>query len=110
MKIRPWGSILDGDVFSPAQKSWEKNGQATDAVGVPTPRIYVLPPDAPEGSTAVHLRNCSHSRSRSEISLSGKVGLPDVTILDIRYGSKGSGEAAAAHFPRSVSVLRERCI
>ena len=104
MKIRPWGRDLDGDVFSPAQKSWEKNGQVTDTVGVPTPRIYVLPPDAPEGATAVHLQNCSHSRSRSEIPFSGKVGIPDVTILDIRYGSKGSGKATHHHLCDSVCL------
>ena len=78
-----WDSV-SSDVFSPSHKAWEKTGQNVDVMAAPTPRIFVLPPDG-------QALQGTHSRTRSEVRLEGKVDLPDVTILDIPGIANDSG-------------------
>lgn len=92
MKMIRWNSDPSVGAASPGDKAWEKAAHNLDTIPTPTPRIYVLPPDDPTGESTVHLKISSHSRSRSEVPHVGKVGIPDVTILDIKTLSKDGSE------------------
>lgn len=81
-------------VFTPTQKSWEKNVHCLESVTTATPRIYVLPPDSPIADSADTnspvLAKSTRKRSQSELPPLGKLtGVPDATILDIKPPTTG---------------------
>eukprot|EP00210_Caulerpa_lentillifera_P002288 g2198.t1 len=80
-------------VFTPTQKSWEKNIHPLESVSTATPRIFVLPPDPPTDPVIADIAKTARTKSRQENSRTGKITkMPDVTILDIKPSDSNEEE------------------
>lgn len=90
-KLVRWDSDPTNVVYTPTRKGTEKGGASIENIQAPTPRIYVLPPDSPMSKGGGMSLNPCHMRSRSALPSIGKVGMPDVSILDIPNFVRPSG-------------------
>lgn len=88
LRMMRWDSDSSDAMFSTGNKMLNKRTQSMDTTQTPTPRIYVLPPESLTGGSITHMHTFSHSRSRSGIPMTEKLGMPDATILDMETNLK----------------------